>query len=84
MKTDNGYDNTNSGALFVNERRQNEKQPQYTGTLNVEGVEYWLSAWLKKSRDGRGFMSLALTKKETKPTTLDPPINFGEDEDIPF
>lgn len=34
------YDNTNSGALFKNDRRVTEKQPNYTGNLNVEGKEF--------------------------------------------
>lgn len=58
------YDNTNSGALFVNDKRQNDKQPHYKGELNVEGVSYWLSAWLKKSQKGQEYISLALTIKD--------------------
>ena len=38
------YDNTNRGAIWKNENRQNEKHPQYKGSINVGGVEYWLSA----------------------------------------
>jgi hypothetical protein len=47
------YDNTNTGILFRNDRRENEKQPEFTGTINVDGVEFWLSAWVKTSKEGR-------------------------------
>jgi hypothetical protein len=48
------YDNTNSGALFTNHRKQTEKHPDYTGKLNVNGVEFWLSGWVREKRDGSG------------------------------
>lgn len=59
------YDNTNSGALFRNDRKQNENQPDHTGSINVEGVDYWLSAWIKTSKDGKKkFFSLAVKPKD--------------------
>ncbi len=58
------YDNTNSGALFKNDRKETEKHPDMRGSLNVEGVDYWVSCWFKVSKKGNKFMSLALQKKE--------------------
>ena len=59
------YDNTNRGALFRNERRKNDRQPEYTGTIDVEGVEYWMSAWVKEAKSsGKKFFSIALTPKD--------------------
>jgi len=52
------YDNTNSGALFKNDKRTNERQPQYTGSIDADGKEYWMSAWVKESRDGKKFFSM--------------------------
>lgn len=46
------YDNTNSGLLAKNDRREKETQPEYRGKINIEGVEYWLSAWVKVGREG--------------------------------
>lgn len=59
----NDYDNTNRGALFRNDRKQRENQPDHTGTLNVAGEEYWLSAWVKEDRNGRKYFSLSVTSK---------------------
>jgi len=58
------YDNTNSGALFKNERKETEKHADYRGSINVEGHDYWLSAWLKTSRNGQKFMSLSVKRKD--------------------
>ena len=29
------YDNTNTGAMFKNDKQGNEKRPDYTGRINV-------------------------------------------------
>lgn len=58
------YDNTNSGALFKNERKETEKHADYRGSLNVEGTDWWISAWLKTSKNGQKFMSLSVKRKD--------------------
>ena len=72
------YDNTNSGALFTNKDKKTDKHPAYRGSINVEGTEYWLSAWIKESKEGKKYMSLAVQAKEDKPAPKQ------EDDDIPF
>lgn len=60
-------DNTNSGALFKNDTEgKSENFPPYGGSINVEGVEYWVSAWVKDGKKGK-FFSLALKPKEAQP-----------------
>lgn len=63
------YDNTNSGALFENEKRNSEKQPHLRGSCTIktpdgELVEYWVSAWQKTSKKGDDFFSLSFQLKE--------------------
>lgn len=60
------YDNTNRGVLFKDDEPKHEKSPSHTGTLNVDGKEYRLAAWVKESKTGRKFFSLAVTPKEEK------------------
>ena len=58
------YDNTNSGALFKNERKETEKHADYRGSLNVDGTDYWVSSWIKTSKTGQKFMSLSVKRKD--------------------
>ena len=52
------YDNTNKGSFFVNEQKKTEKHPDYSGKINIEGTEYYLSGWKKQSKTGKHFLSL--------------------------
>lgn len=84
------YDDTNRGAIFVNDKKTQDNHPNMRGTLNVEGVEYWVSAWTKVSKNGAKYQSLALTRKEQQAAPQpqrqaapqQAPVNF--DNDIPF
>lgn len=49
------YDNTNRFVIFKNDRKDKDTSPDYTGTLNVDGVEYFLDAWLKDGKKGKFF-----------------------------
>ena len=87
------YDNTNSGAIFRNKRKETDRHPDMTGTLNVEGREYWVSAWSKTSErvDGK-FLSLSIKPKEDTPNREEPRASRKpqvqheplDDDDIPF
>lgn len=57
------YDNTNRGVLFKNERKTKDTQPGYTGSLNVDGVEYFLDAWVKEGQKGK-FFSVSVKRKD--------------------
>lgn len=63
------YDNTNSGILTKNDKQGNDQRPDYRGSINVGGVDYWLSAWIKTGRDGtklagQKYMSLNVQPKD--------------------
>jgi hypothetical protein len=42
------FDNTNRGSIWKNEKKEKDTHPDFTGSLNVGGVEYWVSAWKRK------------------------------------
>lgn len=47
----NDYDNTNRGAIWPARERKSDKHPHFKGEANIEGVEYWVSAWKKQEGD---------------------------------
>lgn len=63
------YDNTNTGSLFVNDKGDNDKRPDRKGSLNVAGVDYWISGWLREG-NGKKFLSLKVERKEQQPATV--------------
>ena len=75
------YDNTNRGALFRGKKEQ-ESHPDYEGTINVEGKEYYLNAWLKTSKNGNKFMSLSVKPKGRPAAKSHPTVDI--DSDLPF
>ena len=58
------YDNTNSGALFPNDQGDNPKRPQWRGSLNVGGTDYWISGWARTSKNGTDFLSVKVEPKD--------------------
>lgn len=83
------YDNTDRGAIFRNEKKESEKHPDMTGSLNVNGVEYYVSAWTKVSKKGQKFLSLSVKAKDS---VASPALkeakqaidNDFDDDDLPF
>lgn len=56
------YDNTNKGVLFKNDKKETDKHPDYNGSINVNGVEHFLSAWVNTSKAGNKYMSVSIGK----------------------
>ena len=84
------FDNTNRGSIWKNDRMRDGKQdPQFTGTLNVEGVEYYVNAWLRKAgaKTGAPSMTFSINRKDANraPNPATQPAPQDEfDGDIPF
>lgn len=87
------YDRTNTGIVSKNTKKEKDTHPDITGSINVEGKEFWLNGWKKDRNDGTGsFYSLSVKPKDQqqapaqqhRPAQQQPPAQDNFDDDIPF
>ena len=80
----------NSGAIFKNAKKTNEKQPDYKGTVNVNGKEMEISLWLKESQKGTKYFSASFQepfKKDSETKTYPNEAKYTPniiDDQLPF
>jgi len=82
------YDNTNSGAIFKNDKKESDKHPDYKGSINADGKDFWASVWINESKAGQKYFSIKLTAKDGQTTqaqnNYSAPNTLDDSEDIPF
>lgn len=54
----------NSGSMWPNEKKEKDSHPDRTGSIMVDGKEYWINGWLKKTQEGKPWLSLSVKPKE--------------------
>jgi hypothetical protein len=68
------YDNTNRGTVAKNTRKSKETDADITGSINIDGREFWLNGWQKTNgQDGTKFYSLSVKPKEARQEAPAPP-----------
>ena len=90
------YDNTNRGSVWVNDKKLSDKHPDLNGSLDVDGVEYWVSAWKRKegANPKAPVLSFSIKRKDEAKKAApraDSPVDIPNPgdadaffEDIPF
>jgi hypothetical protein len=91
------YDNTNRGSIWKNKKKREGKQDaDFTGSLNVNGVEFWVNAWKRKNDASADAPALSFslrpkedqgqqpTPKKADPISTGRPRQADMDDDIPF
>lgn len=78
------YDDTNRGSIWKNDRKEKPTHPDFKGTLNVDGVEYWVSAWKRKpdANPKAPALTFSVQRKEQQAPEPDPEPDL--DDSIPF
>lgn len=75
-----------SGALFKNDKKGNDRAPDYRGDANVNGELVEIAAWIKEGKNGK-FMSLSFKPKEARREPYEDEKQKDRDldlDDIPF
>jgi hypothetical protein len=78
------YDPTNRFTLRKNKNPKNEKSPPYTGSINVDGSEYWLNAWIQEKGGDKFFSGSIRRKEELGIQSAPKKLSDQLDDDIPF
>jgi len=90
------YDNTNRGSIWKNDKKTTDNHPDFTGSLNVGGIEFWVSAWKRKEGAAAKApaLSFSIKPKDEQPQQKAAPkrdsISSGHsikndmDDEIPF
>ena len=76
------FDNTNKGSLFINTKKEKDTHPTMKGSINIDGKEYWLSAWGKVHETKGKWLSISVEPKE--PTQAPANDNLNAEDDLPF
>lgn len=61
----------NTGSIFKNFKKEKPGQPDYKGDTMIDGKTYWLSAWVKKDKNGNDWFSFAVTEKDQNKPVMD-------------
>jgi uncharacterized protein (DUF736 family) len=74
-----------SGTLFRETEKKKETSPDFTGKVMVRGETLRIAGWLKQSKGGKAYISLAIS--EPRPAQQDdsaPATKAVGFDDIPF
>lgn len=82
----------NEGAIWGNQKKQKETQPDFTGNATINGQEYWVSAWKRgeNASDRAPVLKFAFTEKEAPKdqaqytNTAQPDPVVATNDSIPF
>ena len=74
-----------SGSLFRNDKKASDNHPNAKGSAMINGVEYWVSAWTRRDKNGNPWQSLAFTRKDSSQSLPPAPTpDSGDDDLVPF
>ena len=77
-----------TGVLFKNERKTKDGQPDYQGSLTVNGKQVQLGGWLNTAKSGKKYMSLSVSdyvrKDRAENAVTQTGGNDDPDDSLPF
>ena len=75
-----------TGFLRRNEKASKPSHPSHTGTATVDGVKYFVSAWVNEGDDGKKYFKLSFRPAEDRSDDRQPQRGGRAqfDDQIPF
>jgi len=75
-----------SGSAFKNRNKRTDNDAAYTGSVKIEGVEYWINVWVKKDKNDNPWFSYSFKSKKPKSDQdqSNQPTRIEYSDDIPF
>lgn len=76
----------NTFSAFVNDKNGNEKKPDWTGKINIDGKEKRIAIWKRKSASGIEYLSGTIEEPFKPAEQLQPEQKIEEAvaDEIPF
>lgn len=71
----------NSGILSRNKNKKTDRHPEFTGSAEIDGNEFWINGWVKEGKYGK-FFSLSFQPKEAQAAAGEENQDTGDD--VPF
>ena len=75
------YGNTNRGQIWPNEQKENDKHPDFKGSLNVKGEEFWISAWKQKGVEDSEASMLSFSVQSKSQGVMEPAKDYVVNSD---
>lgn len=77
----------NIGSLSRNRKKEKETHPDFRGSATIEGVAFWISAYINEGEGGGKYFRLYFEPKKTDPSNPPAPADSADiasQPDIPF
>ena len=73
----------NSGAIFKNNYKKADTHPDYKGKMNVDGKDKEVALWVRETKNGEKFFSMAISEPY-KPSETEATVKPTIEDDLPF
>lgn len=73
----------NTGTIFKNKYKKDEKHPDYKGMIKLDGEDKGIALWLRQSKNGTNYMFAKVSELQKKAPEQEKIEDF-DDKDIPF
>jgi hypothetical protein len=74
----------NSGIMSRNKNQKTDKHPEFTGSAEVNGVEYWIAGWVNENDRGKYFKLSFEPKDDQASAGERSQVLPHDDDEVPF